>query len=509
MSSPSFSRSARPRHIGIINDYVRIPYANGSSFASQFLYREFTRRGHDVTVLGPRDPLAVKAELPQRAVLFDSLALKNHPGLFLAFPSRRALASTAELGLDLTLAQTGSGLLDLGLWLRQVHAVPLLCVNTIHLPSVYNTLLPDSWHQNRELSAVLERHAIPKLERVTVQAYNESDGLIVLSRGLERYWRERGVTVPIHVIPRAVNPAISERRRGADPFSPRAARGQRLLCVCRHTREKNVQRLIEIFAQLIAPAAPLASLTLVGDGPEFDAFRRVAERAGVADRVVFTGELPVGEVNDYYRHADLFVYTSLSETYGQVVGEALWCGLPVVAFADGMGVSHQLEHSPAGRLIDPAGDVARANRRFAAGVLGWLGNAAERQALGRLGAERARLETDPDACVREYYGAFASARAHLADKPPREGAPPPSVLSLARWTTLHAALAAVGRVRKPALLNRHGRRQPGWEELSEANRLGRQTDAAAFLHARTKLLRESHQFASRGAGVADERKRVA
>src|SRR5688500_1544012 len=148
MSSPSFSRSVRPRHIGIINDYVRIPYANGSSFASQFLYREFTRRGHDVTVLGPRDPLAVEAELPQRAVLFDSLALKNHPGLFLAFPSRKALASAAELGLDLTLAQTGSGLLDLGLWLRQVHAVPLLCVNTIHLPSVYNMLLPDSWHQN-------------------------------------------------------------------------------------------------------------------------------------------------------------------------------------------------------------------------------------------------------------------------------------------------------------------------------------------------------------------------
>ena len=28
-----------PKHIGILNDYVRVPYANGSSFASQFLYR--------------------------------------------------------------------------------------------------------------------------------------------------------------------------------------------------------------------------------------------------------------------------------------------------------------------------------------------------------------------------------------------------------------------------------------------------------------------------------------
>src|ERR1041384_7701119 len=44
-----------PERLGILNDYVRIPYANGSSFASQFLYREFKKRGHRVTVIGPDD----------------------------------------------------------------------------------------------------------------------------------------------------------------------------------------------------------------------------------------------------------------------------------------------------------------------------------------------------------------------------------------------------------------------------------------------------------------------
>src|SRR5689334_9293757 len=204
----------RPRHIGIINDYVRIPYANGSSFASQFLYREFSKRGDDVTVLGPRDPMAREDELPRNAVLFDSVELKNHPGLFLAFPSRRALESASDLGLDVTLAQTGSGLLDLGLWLRQARGVPLLCVNTIHLPSVYNVVLPDALYRSAQLSGVLEQYAVPQIERMQSRAYNASDGLIVLSRGLERYWRERGVTVPIHVIPRAVNPIIVEKPDG-------------------------------------------------------------------------------------------------------------------------------------------------------------------------------------------------------------------------------------------------------------------------------------------------------
>jgi glycosyltransferase involved in cell wall biosynthesis len=463
----SHAPQERPlRHIGIINDYVRIPYANGSSFASQFLYREFVRRGHDVTVLGPRDPMAREHELPRRAVLFDSVELRNHPGLFLAFPSRRALDHAADLALDVTLAQTGSGLLELGLWLRLSHGVPLLCVNTIHLPSVYNVVLPEALYRSTQLSGVLERHAVPQLERATARAYNASDGLIVLSRGLSRYWRERGVTVPIHVIPRAVNPIIVEKPDGPDPFAPNARRGHRLLCVCRHTREKNLERLIRIFAEVIVRESPAATLTLVGDGPDLDSFAAIATRYGVRDRVHFPGEFSVADVADFYRYADVFVYASLSETYGQVVSEALACGLPTVAFADEMGVSHQLETSPAGTLIDPRGDPLRVNEGFGRAVLELLRDPARRKQLGALGARAARLETAPELSVERYYEAFDSARRNLRRRPPAPGgAPSPSLASLARWTTLHAALAAVGRVRKPALLNRHGRTQPGWEEL--------------------------------------------
>jgi glycosyltransferase involved in cell wall biosynthesis len=464
---PSYAPQKRPpRHIGIINDYVRIPYANGSSFASQFLYREFLRRGHDVTVLGPRDPMARADELPRRTVLFDSVELHNHPGLFLAFPSRRALDDAADAGLDVTLAQTGSGLLELGLWLRATRGVPLLCVNTIHLPSVYNVMLPDALYRSTQVSGVLERHAIPQLERATARAYNASDGLIVLSRGLSRYWRERGVTVPIHVIPRAVNPVVVEKPDGPDPFAPNAPRGHRLLCVCRHTREKNIERLIQVFAEVIVRESPAASLTLVGDGPDLDAFVATATRYGVRDRVHFPGEFSLADVAGYYRHADVFVYASLSETYGQVVSEALACGLPTVAFADEMGVSHQLETSPAGTLIDPRGDPVRVNEDFGRAVLELLKDPARRKQLGALGARAARIETAPELSVERYYEAFDGARRNFLQQAPAPGGTPsPSLVSLARWTTLHAALAAVGRVRRPALLNRHGRTQPGWEEL--------------------------------------------
>lgn len=457
-----------PHHVGIINDYVRIPYANGSSFASQFLYRELTRRGHDVTVLGPREPGAPAGAMPRRAVLFDSIPLRNHPGLFLALPSQQALASAVSTRLDMVLAQTGSGLLDLGVWLRAKSGVPLLCVNTIHLPSVYNVILPDALHQRPGVKQLLEDEVVPRIERLTASAYNASDGLVVLSTGLERYWRQRGVTVPIHVIPRCVDPTIFDAEGGADPLPRSFKRGARLLCVCRHTREKGLDRLLRVFARQIAPHAADATLTLVGDGAEHDEYRRTAERLGVSERVHFAGEVSLPDMPRYYRNTDLFVYASLSETYGQVVSEALWCGLPVVAFADGMGVSQQVASGRSGELIDPSGDAMLGDARFGSAVLELLRDRARRNALGDQAQQLARERCAPVLSINRYYEAFINAREHCSAtwSPP---AKPHRAAYLARWAALHTLLAGLGHVRAPATLNRHARAQPAWDEPAFRN----------------------------------------
>ena len=290
---PGIRLSDWPQRIAILNDYVRIPYANGSSFASQFLYREFSRRGHEVTIVGPRDPGARPEELPRNHLALPSLPLRNHPGVYLPFPSLPVVSHTLENPFDVMLAQTGTELTELGVWLRTTQSIPLLCVNTIHLPSVYNVILPDRLNKNRAINALFGRGVIPWLERHSAEIYNLGDGLIVLSQGLKQYWQSRGVRVPIHVIPRSVEPRIFSAPAGDDPFPTCARRGSRLLVVCRHTREKGVTRLLELFARMVAPAVPDATLTLIGDGPDHDAFRLAAESLGVAEgkaitRTVFT-----------------------------------------------------------------------------------------------------------------------------------------------------------------------------------------------------------------------------
>ncbi|MFD7133001.1 glycosyltransferase [Streptomyces sp. NPDC059894] len=78
-------------------------------------------------------------------------------------------------------------------------------------------------------------------------------------------------------------------------------------------------------------------LLLVGSGPEEDALRRTAQEAGVAHRVLFTGERPYlpdgGPGPDLPSLAcamDVLVSPSPEESFGLAVVEALACGLPVV-----------------------------------------------------------------------------------------------------------------------------------------------------------------------------------
>ncbi|MCB9600396.1 MAG: glycosyltransferase [Sandaracinus sp.] len=449
------------RRVGLINDYVRVPYANGSSFASQFLFRELRARGHEVTVVGPRDPDAQPRELPPRYVELPSLPLRNHPGVHLAMPSRSGLDDLAQRNFDLVLGQTSNALMDAGVWLRTTRGVPLVLVNTVHLPSVYNTVLPERLNRFSVVHEVFRETVVPFAESQTVDAYNRGDGLVVLSPGLESYWRARGVQVPIHVIPRAVEPKIFSATPSSDPFDDRAPKGGRLLVVCRHVREKNVQRLLALFARHVAPLRPDATLTLVGDGPDHDLFVEAAEQLGIADRCFFAGEQSLVSMPTWYAHADLFVYASLSETYGQVVTEASWCGLPSVAFADGMGVSGQIVDGVDGELVEPGPDERAADADFGARVVRLLREPLRRRAFALEAKRRAHLRAEPRRCVARYYEAFGEARDHARRSfvtPSR----PHELRLLGRWTGVHAVALGLGLLRAPAVLNRNNAATPSW-----------------------------------------------
>ncbi len=129
---------------------------------------------------------------------------------------------------------------------------------------------------------------------------------------------------------RGVNTQLFSPERRSDSMRDRLTEGHSdaplLLYVGRLAAEKRTDWLKQI-----PYAIPNARLAIVGDGPE----RQSLERAMRNLPVVFTGYLRGLSLAQAYASADLFIFPSANETFGNVLLEAMASGLPVVTAASG------------------------------------------------------------------------------------------------------------------------------------------------------------------------------
>lgn len=137
--------------------------------------------------------------------------------------------------------------------------------------------------------------------------------------------------------PERKSAAMRCRLSGNHPDSPL------LLTVSRLASEKNVSFLTEVLERV-----PEATLAIVGGGPQRDELVRRFSRY----KAHFVGYLRGEELAAAYASADAFVYASETETMGNVILEAMACGLPVIA-ADAGGVTSLVRHGSDGFLFTP------------------------------------------------------------------------------------------------------------------------------------------------------------
>ena len=174
------------------------------------------------------------------------------------------------------------------------------------------------------------------------------------SRLVMNYLRHIGVSATIKTIPTGVD---LEEFKGANPLWLQENFGvspeeKVLLFVGRLGKEKNVVFLIKSF-QLVQRFIPNRKLVLVGKGPLEEYLRRVCQEMGLGEKVIFTGVLPRAKIVHCYASADLFVFPSVTETQGLVIGEAKAAGLPVVAIR-AFGPAETVQHGEDGLLTDPS-----------------------------------------------------------------------------------------------------------------------------------------------------------
>ena len=95
----------------------------------------------------------------------------------------------------------------------------------------------------------------------------------------------------------------------------------------RFEKQKNHVFLIKLFKELCG-LCPESRLVLLGDGPLRQEMREFSEQAGLAGKIIFTGNVP--NPQDYYQAMDVFVLPSLSEGLPLTMAEAQIAGLPCV-----------------------------------------------------------------------------------------------------------------------------------------------------------------------------------
>jgi glycosyltransferase involved in cell wall biosynthesis len=204
--------------------------------------------------------------------------------------------------------------------------------------------------------------------------YGQLDTVYVNSEEYRQSWIKHGLNPErLKILPRGLDTELFHPARREPAFFEKfgALNGEvRLLYVGRISREKDLDLLAGAYRLLRDEGLPV-QLFVVGHGPYSDAFAKSLPEA------FFTGYLRGNELATAYASADVFVFPSTTDTFGNVILEAQACGLPVVV--SDSGGPKELVEDKANGLITKSHDV----EDFARAIRALVTNPALRERMGK------------------------------------------------------------------------------------------------------------------------------
>lgn len=178
---------------------------------------------------------------------------------------------------------------------------------------------------------IVSVHADPailvKFQRILIPYfYRYPQKIVVVSKGVSN------VLIKMGILKKNIKTIYNPLPTSAPSISkilpkPNNAPKNYILSVGRLDKYKNFEKLIEAFSHL--PDSNI-HLIILGEGPERKKLENMILNKNLSDRIHLLGL--VDDIWPWYRNAKCFVSTSLSESWGNVIVEAMSQGCPVVAF---------------------------------------------------------------------------------------------------------------------------------------------------------------------------------
>ncbi|MBE3598528.1 MAG: glycosyltransferase [Limnochordaceae bacterium] len=441
---------------------------NGVSLTSLRLAGWAARTGHDLTVLGAdvdRRRLTQQAAARVRPLrTIARMPLPGYPALILHVPSMTQVLQLAS-SFDVIHAATPGPVGLAALAAARMLGRPFTAAYHTHLPE-YAEALTGS----------------PELAQLAWRAmrwfYGEADRILVPSRAVAEHLLAHGIDAEtggqrLVVFRRGVDTEAFHPRHRVPGFwarrgVPEGPAHPVVLYVGRISKEKNLDALLSLAAGLGASASLRALgvfpvVVLVGEGP----YREELERRAPPN-VRFTGPLTGAQLAAAYASAAVFAFPSVTDTFGNVVLEAMASGLPCLV-TDRGGPQEQVVDGQTGWVL-PA-------ERWVTEALGCLEMLLARPELLQAMGARARAEAERrpvDAGLEEMWRSIAQAARLPAERarrpaPAEHGAVPAGTARSDRAVAVHGAPAAAG-ARGRRRVQATGRRRQGCAPLPRRSR---------------------------------------
>jgi glycosyltransferase involved in cell wall biosynthesis len=362
------------------------PEVNGVALTMARLVNGLHRRNHDVQLVRPRQEQGEEAGKTARfeEVLTRGMPIPRYPNLRMGLPSKRALVQMWSMHRPDVVHIATEGPLGWSALNAAIHLKLPVCSDFRTNFHAYSRHYGVGW-LHRPIMAYLRKF------------HNRTLTTMVPTDALKRELEGNGFK-HLKVVSRGVDTRqFSPLKRSAELRERWGVRSSDLVVayVGRIAAEKNLGVLNEAF-QAIVRTMPSARLLFVGDGPQR------AEMQARWPEAIFAGQRSGEDLATHYASADLFIFPSQTETFGNVVTEALASGLPVLAFDH--AAAAQLIHTHDNGVVVPCDNTAA----FVRAGVSLAGEATWRRDMG-LRARETALALSWDSIVERFEDVLISA----------------------------------------------------------------------------------------------------
>jgi glycosyltransferase involved in cell wall biosynthesis len=292
------------------------PEVNGVAVTLAKLVQALGHRNHNVQLIRPRQ---TKSDLPMQdasleEVLMRGMPIPRYPELKLGLPSKKTLVNAWSVRRpDVVHIATEGPLGWSALQAAKVLKLPVTSDFRTNFQS-YSKHYGVGW---------LRKPIVAYLRKF----HNATACTMVPTNELKRTLTENGFQ-NLKVVARGVDTQLFNlNKRNAELRQSWGASDDTkvLISVGRMAPEKNLEQVLKCY-EALRFMGDKVKLVMVGDGPLREQFQQRYPD------VIFPGMLAQQTLSVYYASADLFVFPSQTETFGNVTLEALASGIPVLAF---------------------------------------------------------------------------------------------------------------------------------------------------------------------------------